>query len=147
MLNDEWMHFLQTQEMTHTPVMPSVDAETTAPEATALYISTTTKIIYTHQSLDIISLFWQMELISYSDNIEGILKKQMKFIFNSKEELQTVQDRLSQIHDRVVTQEMISFHDSNGRMKFRDVRKISIGVCSKDLVLKAKKRAHFITVL
>lgn len=146
MLNEEWMNFLQNQDSFDQPTVSRTTTdgdELLPPTCTELYISTTTKIIYTHQQLDISSLFWLMDLIPYSDPREGVLKKQMKFNSNSKEELEDIQTHLAQIQNSPITQELISFHDDTGRLKFRDVRKISVGFCSKDLIYKAKKKSAF----
>jgi len=88
-------------------------------------------------------LFWRIEIMMYSNIGEGVLKKQMKFVSNTKEELQQIQEKLS-LESSIVNQEIISFHDEfSSRLKFRDIRKISIGICSKDLLTKAKKKSAF----
>ena len=64
------------------------------PECTEIKISTKTKIIYLNKEINLNELFWKLQLIDYMDLKEGILKKQIKYNFNSKEEIQEIEKRL-----------------------------------------------------
>jgi hypothetical protein len=59
------------------------------------------------------------------------------------EELQVVQERLKQekhYDDQIIT----SINNPNGRIKFKDIRKISIGLCKKDIMsYRCKKKSAF----
>ena len=55
-------------------------------------ISTKTKIIYLNKEINLNELFWKLQLIDYMDLKEGILKKQIKYNFNSKEEIQEIDE-------------------------------------------------------
>lgn len=166
MLNDEWLQFLEggegsgigggggngneerekheqrCSEINRTSVEHEDDIPD-VPIPSPLYVSTTTKIVYTCQFIDIVSLFWDLEILPYSERREGILKKQMKCSSNSLEEVNLIQEKLASIKTHPIQQEIISFHDTIGRLKFQDVRKISVGICSKDLVNKFKKKSAF----
>jgi hypothetical protein len=143
MLNDEWLQFLSGERVEHPQEKNAEIMMQMVPAMGPLNISTTTKILYTHKSLDIMDLFWRIEIMMYSNIGEGVLKKQMKFVSNTKEDLQQIQEKLS-LESSIVNQEIISFHDEfSSRLKFRDIRKISIGICSKDLLTKAKKKSAF----
>ena len=80
----------------------------------------------------------------YHEPKEGIIKKQMKFICHTKDELRALNDKLagvSYLDEFVLTS--IDNPDS-GRIKFKDVRKISIGVNKKDILsYRCKKKSAF----
>lgn len=73
----------------------------------------------------------------------GIIKKQMKFNSLSPEELVEVQ---SKIPDNIHTDQHLISRIENpvGRIKFKDVRKVSIGLCKKDITsYRCKKKGAF----
>ena len=121
----------------------SSDLTSEAPKATAIYISTKTKISYLDTPIDLKEVFWQIPVIPYAKPCYGIIKKQMKFNTNSVEELVFIQDKLK---DEIYFEEHIITHIDNptGRIKFKDTRKISIGISKKDLVsYRCKKKSAF----
>lgn len=120
-----------------------MDMSTVAPKATNIYISTKTKIAYLNETIDLKSIFWSVPVISYSTPINGVIKKQMKFNSTSKEELEFIQNKLK---DEVYFEEHIITHIDNpaGRIKFKDIRKISIGISKKDILsYRCKKKSAF----
>ena len=74
-------------ELPSTPMNFTSDDKITSSK---LYISTTTIISYLNTGIDISSLFWKIPIIGYSSPTEGVIKKQMKFILNSQEELDEI---------------------------------------------------------
>jgi len=120
-----------------------MDFDTFAPKATNIYISTKTKIAYLNKTIDLKSIFWNVPVISYSTPINGVIKKQMKFNSASKEELEFIQDK---IKDEPYFEEHVITHIDNpaGRIKFKDIRKISIGISKKDILsYRCKKKSAF----
>ena len=87
--------------------------------------------------------FWKLPIIDYSLPQEGIIKKQMKFNSSSQEELKTILDKIDD--KNYVEHHIISNIDNpTGRIKFKDVRKISIGLCKKDIIsYRCKKKGAF----
>ena len=70
-------------------------------------------------------------------------KKQMKFNFTNQNDLSNIQEKLNDIQN---VDEHIITHIINpdGRIKFKDIRKISIGLCNKDIVsYRSKKKSAF----
>lgn len=113
------------------------------PEATDIYISTKTKIAYLNTQIDLKKLFWDLPLISYNIADDGIIKKQMKFNIQNEDELNLIQEKLKK---EKYFEEYIITHINNpsGRIKFKDVRKISIGLCKKDILsYRLKKKSAF----
>jgi TATA-box binding protein (TBP) (component of TFIID and TFIIIB) len=119
--------------------------ETTRPKCTPIYISTKTKISYLTRPIGIQDVFWKIPILKYAVPKEGIIKKQMKFSTTDPTELAAIQSMLKQ--EAACVNEFIIEHIENpdGRIKFKDQRKISIGLCKKDIVSYRikQKRAFF----
>jgi len=113
------------------------------PKGTDLYISTKTKITYLSSPIDLNKIFWKLIVIPYYKPIEGIIKKQMKFNFLNETDLLFANDRLKgikDVDDMIITE----IKNPNGRIKFKVIKKISIGICSKDILsYRSKKKGAF----
>ena len=121
----------------------SSDLTSEAPKSSNIYISTKTKIAYLDTPIDLKDLFWQVPVIPYAKPCDGVIKKQMKFNTASIEELIDIQEKLK---SEMYFEEHIITHIDNptGRIKFKDTRKISIGVSKKDLMsYRCKKKSAF----
>lgn len=121
----------------------SMDIESVAPKATNIYISTKTKIAYLNTTIDLKKIFWQVPIIPYSRPSNGVIKKQMKFNSTEIEELEFIKDK---IKDEPYFEEHVITHIDNpaGRIKFKDIRKISIGISKKDILsYRCKKKSAF----
>lgn len=121
----------------------SMDIQSTAPKATNIYISTKTKIAYLNKTIDLKKIFWDIPIIPYHQASNGVIKKQMKFNSTEKEEVDFIQYK---IKDEPYYEENIIIHIDNptGRIKFKDVRKISIGISKKDILsYRCKKKSAF----
>jgi hypothetical protein len=121
----------------------SADLTSEAPKATNIYISTKTKIAYLNTQIDLKQVFWQVPVIPYATPANGVIKKQMKFNSTAVEELTYIETRLK---DEKYFEEYIITHIDNpaGRIKFKDIRKVSIGVSKKDLMsYRCKKKSAF----
>lgn len=113
------------------------------PKATEIYISTKTKIAYLNNQIDLNTLFWKIDVIPYHKLEKGVVKKQMKFNFADEESVQEMREKLK--NQKNVDEHIISrIINPNGRIKFRDIRKISIGLSQKDITsYRSKKRSAF----
>jgi TATA-box binding protein (TBP) (component of TFIID and TFIIIB) len=121
----------------------SADINSEAPKSSNIYISTKTKIAYLNIPIDLKLLFWQVPVIPYAKPCNGVIKKQMKFNTNTPEELIFIQDKLK---DETYFEEHVITHIDNptGRIKFKDTRKLSIGVSKKDILsYRCKKKSAF----
>jgi hypothetical protein len=112
------------------------------PKPTDIYISTKTKIAYLNIPIDL-KIFWKIPVISYYNPTNGVIKKQIKINSMSIEELLEVQEKLKDekhYDEHIIT----SINNPNGRIKFKDIRKISIGLCKKDIMsYRCKKKSAF----
>ena len=114
-----------------------------APKPSNIYISTKTKIAYLNTPIDLKEIFWQVPIIPYAKPCDGVIKKQMKFNSTEPEELTFIQEKLK---SEMYFEEHIITHIDNpsGRIKFKDTRKVSIGVSKKDLLsYRCKKKSAF----
>jgi hypothetical protein len=113
------------------------------PKPSDIYISTKTKIAYLNKIIDLKTIFWKVDIVPYYKPINGVIKKQIKFNSQTVEELQYIQEKLKDIEyydEHVIT----NINNPSGRIKFKDIRKISIGVSKKDLLsYRCKKKSAF----
>lgn len=114
-----------------------------APKATNIYISTKSKIAYLNSGFDLKDIFWKIPIISYAQPENGVIKKQIKFNSTDIEELNIIQERLK--HETYYEEHIItSINNPTGRIKFKDIRKISIGISKKDIMsYRRKKKSAF----
>lgn len=113
------------------------------PKCSPLNISTKTKISYLNVPIDLKQVFWQIPVVTYHEPNLGVVKKQMKFNSTTPEEVsEIVQHKAAYdyIDDYVISQ----INNPDGRVKFKDIRKISIGICKKDITsYRCKRKSAF----
>ena len=113
------------------------------PKSSEIYISTKTKIAYLNRPIDLKRMFWIIPVIKYMEPKNGVIKKQMKFNSNTEEEILDIKERLkdsSYYDEQIIT----SINNPTGRIKFKDIRKITIGLSKKDIMsYRSKKKSAF----
>ncbi len=147
-LNEAWSNFCEnetTPNLFDLNIIPDKTEMNTEviPKSSDLYISTQTKISYLNTKIDLKPVFWELPILEYHQYQEGILKKQMKFNTSSQNELDELHlhtQRYDYVEENIIT------HIDNpvGRIRFKDIRKISIGLCKKDILsYRCKKKSAF----
>jgi TATA-box binding protein (TBP) (component of TFIID and TFIIIB) len=156
-IENEWLHFLENNTSTNASNSDLYNNETTItstnninetgnnlpkiiPEknfsqnCSSIYISTKTKILFLSTSIDIFETFWILPITDYNEQKTGIVKKQIKLSFDIKEDYDKMLLKLdtANVHNKIITH-----IDTNTR--FKHVRKISIGLCKKDLLYARNK--------
>ena len=113
------------------------------PKASNIYISTKSKIAYLDQEIDLKTIFWKIPVLPYATPSNGVIKKQIKFNSTCQEELDIIQENIKS--ENFCDQHIItSINNPNGRIKFKDIRKVSIGISKKDLMsYRCKKKSAF----
>jgi len=99
-----------------------------------LHISTKTKVLYLNQEIDIHSLFWKIPIIEYWQPTEGVVKKQIKVVSKSEEEFEEYKKKLEGVKhysEHIIKQ---INNASSRRIKYKDERKITIGISKKDIM-------------
>tara|TARA_B110000285_G_scaffold235423_1_gene317045 strand:+ start:6615 stop:7763 length:1149 start_codon:yes stop_codon:yes gene_type:complete len=145
LLDDEWNNFLTNPETkqynniglcenSNTEEIPVSDINQVVPKCQDLYISTTTKVLFLNQPIDIQDIYWKIPIIDYWKPEEGILKKQIKIVSTTKEDFELYQTKLNNI--KYYNETIIKQIDNPEarRIKFKDERKITIGMSKKDIM-------------
>ena len=104
------------------------------PKCEDLYISTTTKVLFLNQSIDIQDIYWKIPMIDYWKPEEGVIKKQIKIVSTTKEDFDIYKNKLTNI--KYYNETIIKQIDNPQarRIKFKDERKITIGISKKDIM-------------
>jgi hypothetical protein len=114
-----------------------------APKCSPLNISTKTKISYLNYPIDLKTVFWAIPLIPYHEPHIGVIKKQMKFNSLTPEEVLDIgreKAKYTYVDDFIISQ----VPATDGRNKFKDIRKVSIGICKKDITsYRCKRKSAF----
>ena len=136
-LDDEWLNFIQNKdvqsELEENDIIPK-----NIPHCGDVIISTKSKIFYFNITAVLETLFWKLPMISYDEHKEGIIKKQMKFNFQNKEEVRIFEENISHIKEPIEMKILNQVDNPNGRIMFKDTRKISIGLSKKDVISPKK---------
>lgn len=137
----EWKHFINNNCIDiHQMVSPKIYNNKHTPKCSDIYISTQTKIIFMNQSFDLEKIFWKIPILKYQTRGEGILKKQMKVNCNTKEESDKLNEKIT-TEEMIVVDTIAHIDNPNARkVKYKDIRKINIGISKKDLTSYRKKR-------
>ena len=113
------------------------------PKSSELYISTKTKISYLNMPINLKDVFWKIPVVPYALPCNGVIKKQIKFNSTAIEELNIIQEKLKNeiyFEEHIIT----SINNPTGRITFKDIRKVSIGISKKDLTsYRCKKKSAF----
>ena len=146
-LNEEWEKFCENDQFVPQNIV-NEEAEQKKnidiPKCSDIYISTKTKIAYLNQPIKLLEVFWKIPIIKYYLPKTGVIKKQIKINMDSAKEVEELEDRLSLL-DNCTSDIITKVNNPNARkIKFKDVRKINIGMCKKDLTsYRKKKRGAF----
>jgi hypothetical protein len=112
-----------------------------------LYISTKSKIAYLNNEIDLKELFWNINIIQYNEAKNGIIKKQIKYSCKTEEELLDLQVRLKNI-EYYEEKILKNIKNPTGRVKFKDIRKVSVGLSTKDILsFRSKEKGAFYNCL
>lgn len=136
MCDDEWLQFCSTDQFEQSEGdfrENSVKKIPACPKPSELYISTKSKIGYLTRELNLSEVFWKIPVIPYHKQCEGVIKKQIKVTLNDE----------SDITSNLENCDVYNVDDISKR-KDKIVKKISIGMSSKDLVsYRCKKKGAF----
>jgi len=109
-----------------------------------LNISTQTKVLFLNKTLDIEDIYWKIPILDYWRPECGVLKKTVKIVSLSKEAVIALENRLREIpcyKEDIIKQIDVQ---TKTRSKFKDERKITIGICKKDIMAcRSKKKNVF----
>ena len=121
----------------------SMELNSETPKSSTIYISTKTKLAYLNIPIMLKDIFWLIPVMPYATPSDGVIKKQMKFNSTTHEEIYNLEKK---VKCEKYYEEHIMTHIDNpdGRIKFKDIRKISIGISKKDIMsYRCKKKSAF----
>ncbi len=106
------------------------------PKKQDLTISTKTKkpCLNITDKINVLDLFWKLPITEYWLPQEGIIKKQMKVVCNTEEESAELDKRKLTEYYFKETKIVKQTENSNRKTKYKDDRKISAGICLKDVM-------------
>ena len=106
------------------------------PQCRDLYISTKTKkpFLNIDDKIDILTLFWKIPVIEYWTPIEGIVKKQMKIVCKTEAETAELEQRRTTEYYFKYKKIVKQTENTNRKTKYKDERKISVGLNTKDVM-------------
>ena len=101
-------------------------------------ISTKTKTLYFNKTIDIYSIFWNIPIIEYSLLAEGVIKKEIKIVNNTKEEQYQYEEMLKTQNLLYYADHIIkSIDNPNARkIKYKNQHKLIVGINKKDIMKK-----------
>ena len=141
-----WTNFVESN-YTHLGIGPEVVGpveDTEVPKPSDIYISTKTKIAYLDSPIDLKATFWKVPVIPYEIPRSGVIKKQIKVSCTSPDEVAELEKRIAETP--MTSVDILSQVDNPTarRLKFKDVRKINVGLAKKDLIsYRARKKGAF----
>jgi TATA-box binding protein (TBP) (component of TFIID and TFIIIB) len=143
LINDDWENFCNDDYVIPDNIELHSNTNNNTHVCSDIYISTKTKISFLSQKIDLKATFWEIKITPYHIASDCIIKKQMKFNCYSEEEYLYLQSKLQneiQCEEYIITRIV----NPDGRIKFKDIRKISIGICKKDILsYRTKKKSAF----
>ena len=111
-IDDEWEAFLNddgTMSDEEDASLAPVDTEN-PPECGNIYISTKTKITYLNiKNIDIAELFWAIPIMRYTQESNGIIKKQIKITCETAEKYEEVMRKADQVQNIQINRIMRKF--------------------------------------
>jgi hypothetical protein len=139
-IDDEWSNFIDdeynTETLNNNKSIPNKTAivPLIPPKCEELYISTKTKVLFLNQAIDIANVFWKLNVINYGTPTDGIVKKQMKIVCNSEEEFNEYTQKTKNL--KYFTENIVKQinNPTARRIKYKDERKITIGISKKDIM-------------
>jgi hypothetical protein len=104
-----------------------------------LLISTKTKVLFLNQMVDIHNIFWKIPIIDYWRPEQGVVKKQIKIVSKTKEQLDEYKQKLNSL---MYYQEHILKQIDNPTsrsIQFKDERKLTVGISKKDITMQKNR--------
>jgi hypothetical protein len=143
-VDKEWQMFLEDENVSFVEktnnetskedeIMPQGESDK-VPLCQELSISTKTKVLYLNTPIEIEEAFWNIPIIPYWQPKDGVLKKQIKIISNTKEEYEQYNQKLKTIPYYVENILKQVDNPNLKKNKFKDERKLTVGISKKDIM-------------
>ena len=138
-LDKEWEEFNADENNEKYNNLTSDNEGIQIPKCGQIYISTQTKIAFLDKVVDLNRVFWNIPIIDYHEPIHGgIIKKSMKISCKTDDEIKVLED-LIKTQDKISVDVITKYNKSLKKQKFKDVRKINVGISKKEIISIKKK--------
>ena len=140
-LEQEWLNFTEYNEDT----IKDMDKKESSiiPECSDIYISTKTKICYLNKPIDIFDIYWKLPMLDYHEPKEGVIKKTVKMNCENADDTDKLDKLIEQEKsniNNIVDVYTINKNTNVNEGKYKDIRKVTIGLSKKDLLNNRKKK-------
>tara|TARA_Y100000385_G_scaffold89928_1_gene92514 strand:+ start:4107 stop:5432 length:1326 start_codon:yes stop_codon:yes gene_type:complete len=140
-LNNEWLEFTKSSinqnNKKHLSVKVS-NKNLIVPKCSQLYVSTQTKIAFLNSEIDIYNIFWKLPVILVWESKEGIIKKSIKINCDNIQQTDNLENNINDNKDSGIymhAKQLKKIIEKKGKKeKYKDVRKIEIGLSNKDIL-------------
>jgi len=132
-VDQEWVKFLNDDPLQDSKNDIMANDDNFIPKVTEIYISTQTKIGHLNQEIDLKTVFWNIPVISYQSAECGVIKKQIKLSCDTKPESIILDEKVEASDMAIINTIKFIDNPTARKIKYKDVRKINIGIAKKDL--------------
>jgi hypothetical protein len=116
------------------------------PICTHLNISTQTKVLFLNKTIDVENIYWKIPVMEYWIPKCGVLKKTVKLVCLTREKVTEIEQKFASLEEEGVSfkVDIIKQIDvaTSSRTRFKDERKIIIGICKKDIMACRPKKKN-----
>ena len=138
-LESEWTSFLKDGNISvddhalETNVLDKI-----LPTCSDIHISTKTRVSYLNKPVELQKVFWKIPIMQHHTRRQGIVKKQMKFTCDTKEEYLELEEKAKDV--KCIKIDTLKHIDNPaGHVKFKYVCKINVGISKKDILCHRSK--------
>ena len=138
-LDEEWLNFSE-DDISINNKPDSEKIKKNIAKCNNIHISTKTKISYLNTDINLYDIFWKIHIQDYHLPKEGIIKKTMKFNSTTNEEINILDENIQK--EKELNRQILVdvLHKNKNKNKIKDVRKIIIGLSSKDIINQKKRK-------
>ena len=144
LLESEWTDFLRDGNIiVNENILQKNTVAKQLPICSSIHISTKTRVSYLSQPVDLQSIFWKIPIIKHHVRAQGVVKKQMKYTCNTKEEYSALKAKASEVQC-IKIDTLKHIDNPAGHVKFKYICKINVGISKKDILChRSKSRRAF----
>lgn len=143
-LNLEWENFIKNDVKSNINPNPLKTNVSFTTKCSDLYISTQTKIGFLNKNIPLEEIFWKLPITKYYSPTEGIIKKIIKINSETQEDVDILEKKIKNT-EKIQVDIISKVNNITGKIKkFKDIRKIIVGISKKDLInFRKKKKSAF----
>lgn len=152
-LDEEWEQYMSgsvaamenTTAADPPAAAPAAQLGPRPPKCEELLISTKTKVLFLKEGVDIEHMFWNLPTIEYWEPRTGVIKKTIKLISLSPEALAANKAKIAALPTEYTEDVIKQINVEAGGPRpprFKDERKITVGICKKDIMTCRSKQKN-----